>query len=251
MDETTTTPNPRPLIEVMKKALRREGITYAQLAPRLGLSEASIKRLFSQGRFTLAQVLAICAATGTELADLAGASRRRAVEKRELSLAQERALADEPRLLLLFHLLAQGRTTTEIARDYQLRGTEATRLLAQLDRLKLIDWLPGDRVRLKVPRDFAWRSDGPVRRRFGPEVLKEFLLDRFRGERALLRFEVRELSEASLQLLKRKLEKLAHEVAELAELDAALPSERRISTGIAVAIRPWVYSLATALKAVP
>lgn len=102
-----------------------------------------------------------------------------------------------------------------------------------------------------MPRDFAWRSDRPVRRRYGPEVLREFLLDRFRGERALLRFEVRELSEASLHLLRCKLEKLAHEAAELAELDAALPCERRISTGIAVAIRPWVYSLATALKAVP
>lgn len=68
------------------------------------------------------------------------------------------------------------------------------------------------------------------------------------GECALLRFEVRELSEASIQVIRRKLERVVHEVAELAELDASLPSARKRSVGIAAAMRPWVFSLAEALK---
>jgi hypothetical protein len=133
-------------------------------------------------------------------------------------------------------------------REYGFRGTDRTLLLAQLDRLKLIDLLPGDRVRLRVARDFRWRSQGPVRRRYGAKVLQEFLLDRFAGERSLLRFEVRELCESSIQVIRRKLERIAHEVAELAELDASLPSERKRSVGVAVAMRPWVFSIADALK---
>ncbi|MFN7782452.1 MAG: helix-turn-helix domain-containing protein [Lysobacterales bacterium] len=241
--------NPRPLIDALKRALRREGITYARLAPRLGLTEASIKRLFSQGRFSLQQVLQICDVLGVELSELARGSHTRAEEARELSLAQERALAEEPRLLLLFHLLCSGWTAAALGREFGIDGSERTLLLARLDRLGLIELQPRDRVRLRVPRDFRWRSHGPVRRRYGAQVLQEFMLDRFGGERSLLRFEARELSEASIQVLRRKLERLALEVAELAELDAGLPESRKRSMGVAVAMRPWVFSLAAALKA--
>ena len=242
--------NPRPLVDALKRALRREGITYAQLAPRLGLSEASIKRLFSQGRFSLQQVLQVCEVLGIELGELARGSQARAEHARELSMAQERALAEEPRLLLLFHLLCAGWSLPALAREFGISGSERTLLLARLDRLGLIELQPRDRVRLQVPRDFSWRSNGPVRRRYGAQVLQEFMLDRFAGERSLLRFEARELSEASIQVIRRKLERLALEVAELAELDAGLPESRKRSMGVAVAMRPWVFSLVGALKAV-
>lgn len=248
MSESALGGNPWPLIDAMKRGLRREGITYAQLAQRLELSEASIKRLFSRGRFTLHQVLAVCEAIGTDLAELGRSAQNRAEAIRQLSVAQERALAGDPRLLLLFHLLMAGWSLAEIGREYALQGTERTLLLARLDRLGLIELLPRDRLRLRIARDFSWRSNGPVRRRYGAQALREFLLDRFTGERALLRFEVRELSEASIQVIRRKLERVAHEVAELAELDASLPSERKRSVGVAVAMRPWVFSLAEALK---
>jgi Cro/C1-type HTH DNA-binding domain len=238
----------RPLIDGLKRALRHAGLTYAQLAPHLQLSEASIKRLFSQGRFSLEQLLRVCEVLGIDLAELARNSRSRAEAVRELESRQERALADHPPLLVLFHLLMAGWTVPDIAHEYQLRGTECTQLLAQLDRLKLIELLPNDRVKLRVAPDFSWRSDGPIRRRYGAQVMGEFLQDRFRGELALLRFEVRELSEASITLLRRKLERLAHEVAEFADLDASLPSARKRSVGVAVAIRPWTFSLERALK---
>lgn len=239
----------QPLIDALKRTLRREGLTYAQLAPHLKLSEASIKRLFSQGRFSLEQLLKVCDVLSIDLSELARTSRARAESVHELEDRQERALADHPPLLVLFHLLMAGWTVPDIARDYQLRGTECTQLLAQLDRLQLIELLPNDRVKLRIAADFSWRSDGPIRRRYGAQVMAEFLQDHFRGERALLRFEVRELSEASITLLRRKLERLGHEVAELADLDASLPSARKRSVGVAVAIRPWTFSLERALKA--
>ena len=246
------TPEPGPeqwaLVDALKRRLRQEGITYAQLGERIGLSEPSVKRLFSRGRFSLQQLLACCSALDTELGALCQSRQARAAESRELSVAQEKALAADPRLLLLFHLLVQGWKLADIAREYGFRGPDRTLLLAQLDRLGLIELLPQDRLRLRVPRDFRWRTQGPVRRRYGAAVLQEFLLDRFQGERALLRFEVRELSEASLQVVRRKLEKLAQEVAELAELDAFLPVERKYSVGVAMAMRPWVFSVAAALK---
>ncbi|MFZ5655675.1 MAG: transcriptional regulator [Pseudomonadota bacterium] len=248
MDSATPTANPAALVDALKRALRRQGLTYAAVATRMRLSEASIKRMLSRGRLSLEQMLQLADIAGTDLAELARQAKASARLPRVLGLEQERALAADPRLLLLFHLLVGGRSVEEIAREFDLRGTACTVLLARLDRLGLIELLPADRVRLRVAQDFAWRSDGPVRKRYGAQVLREFLHDRFDGERTLLRFEVRELSEASIDILRRKLQRLSAEVAELAELDAELPSARRHSVGVALAMRPWVFSIAEALK---
>ena len=64
----------------------------------------------------------------------------------------------------------------------------------------------------------------------------------------LFRFEVRELSKASVALLTRRLERLAAEFNEMAELDSYLPSSQRETIGMALGIRPYVVSWAMGLK---
>lgn len=248
MDDFAPRANPGPVIDALKRALRRQGLTYAVVATRMRLSEASIKRMFSRGRMTLEQLLKIAEIANTDLAELSRLSRDDKHAARQLTVEQEHALASDAPLLLLFHLLMAGRSVREIAREFEIRGTERTLLLARLDRIGLIELLPSDHVRLRVAQNFSWRSDGPVRRRYGPQVLREFLHDRFDGGRSLLRFEVRDLSEGSIDVVRRKLQKLANEITELAELDADLPAERTHSVGVALAVRPWVFSLAEALK---
>ena len=41
------------LVDALKRALKGKGITYAAVAEGLGLSEASVKRMFSRRDFTL------------------------------------------------------------------------------------------------------------------------------------------------------------------------------------------------------
>jgi transcriptional regulator with XRE-family HTH domain len=36
------------IIDTLKQELRKQGLTYKQVAGRLGLSEASVKRLFAE-----------------------------------------------------------------------------------------------------------------------------------------------------------------------------------------------------------
>lgn len=248
MNEHFAPANPGPLVDALKRAFRREGLTYAMVAARMRLSEASIKRMLSRGRMTLEQLLQLAEIANVDLAELARHAKGGRQAPRQLTIEQERALAADTRLLLLFHLLMAGRSVADIAQEFELRGPECTLLLARLDRLGMIEWLPGDRVRLRIAPDFSWRTDGPIRRRYGPQVVREFLHDRFEGERALLRFEVRELSDASIDVVRRKLQRLATEITELAELDAELPGDRKHSVGVALALRPWVFSVAEALK---
>ncbi|XIG22289.1 helix-turn-helix transcriptional regulator [Lysobacter enzymogenes] len=239
------------LLAALKRILKERGWRYADLAAALGLSEPTIKRLLSNGRIGLDRLEQICEALDIDFFELARSARGNRDARRHLSLAQETALAAEPRLMTVFHLLCQGWQSAAIGADYGLRKPELVRLLAQLDKLRLIELLPGDRTRLRVPRDFSWRDDGPVRARYFQLASREFLNHGFDGGEAFFALEIRELSEASAATLRRKLDKLVAEFKEAADLDIGLPPERRRSVGMLAASRPWVFSLVESLREAP
>lgn len=232
----------------LKQVLKTRGFTYAELARRIGLSEASVKRLFSHSTFTLRRLDQICAALEVDFFDLAKIGRYRAETASELSLEQETALARDPKLLTLLHLLLNEWRLSEIVREYEISETEGVRLLVRLDRLKLIELRSKNHVRILVSKNLVWRRGGPVRKVYEERVMREFFASTFQGESEMLRFELMELSPASLAVMQRKLQRLAAEFTELADIDAALPQDRRRNTGLVLAIRPWVLSLASQLR---
>ena len=238
----------RRIVEALKRALRAKGMTYAALARELHLSEASVKRLFSHGTFTLARIEDVMRVLELDLAELARQTRDPQDAATELSDAQEALLAGDERLLSVFWLLLNGWHAADIVDAYEITRTELTLALAKLERARLIDWDTGERVRLRVARDFGWRPGGPVKKAYGHRVTADFLRSRFSGPLELLRFEARDLSPASATVLRRRLERVLAEFAELAEADAALPARRREGVALLVACRPWAFSAAIALR---
>lgn len=236
------------LVEALKQALRARGLTYAQLARRLGLSEPTVKRMFSRGSFTLARIESILRVLDLEFYDLARMSRGAAGGPAQLTLEQETTLARDARLLSVFWLLLNDWSFEEILADYAVTRAELTLAFARLARVRLIDWGPRERARLAVSRDFQWRPGGPVKKAYGARVMQEFLAARFDGPGEWLRFEARDLSADSISVLRRRLEKLVAEFNETAEVDADLPGRRRQSLGLLVACRPWQFSAMIALK---
>ncbi len=232
----------------LKQFLKEKSITYAELAQQIRLSEASVKRLFSTSSFTLKRLVQICDALEVDIYALAKAARGTREQSVELSLTQEKALALDIKLLTLFHLLLHDWRFAEICKEFDITQTEGIKLLTKLDRLKLIELMPNNRVRMLCPQHFSWRIDGPVREKYQAAAVSEYLEGLFTPKNDLLRLEVRELSAASMAIIKRKLERLAVEFNELAEIDSSLPVAKRESVGMVMAIRPWVFSIVSALK---
>jgi len=241
-------PAPSRFVDALKKSLRLRGLTYGALARELRLSEASVKRMFSRGSFTLSRIEQILGVLDLELDEVARMSRGAAAAAGELSLEQEAALAKDERLLSVFWLLQNDWRFGEIVEAFAISRAELTAACARLEKLALIDWRPGDRVRLKVPRDFAWRAGGPVKKVYGRRVMQEFLQGRFEAPLELLRFESRVLSPESAVVLKRRLERLVRDFNEFAEVDSSVPSGRRLGVALLAACRPWEFSVVNALK---
>ena len=234
-------------VDALKRGVRARGLTYAQLAQRLQLSEASVKRMFSRGSFTLARIEEVLAAADLDLYEVARMTRAGA-GPRELSHEQELGLAKDERLLAVFWLLLNGWTYEEIARDFAISRAELTTAFARLEKLRLIEWGPRERARLLIARDFEWRSGGPAKKAYARRAMAEFLQGRFDTPLELLRFESRELSAESAATLKRKLEQLVTEFNERAEADSALPATRRVPVALLAGCRPWEFSAVNALK---
>jgi transcriptional regulator with XRE-family HTH domain len=236
------------LVDTLKRLLKSQGLTYADAAARLSISEASVKRLFSARTFTLKRMDEFCRLLDIDFFELARLARGRQAELREMTETQERSLAQDAKLLGVFYLLVSDWSAAEILARYELSRTELTRLLVHLDRLGLIELLPGDRVRLKVPKLLRLHQGGPIHRAHGKRVIDDFTAAEFDRIGGQFSFEYRELSKASYELMQRRLERVVAEFLELAELDATLPSRRRETTGLLVAMRPWALSRVTGLK---
>jgi DNA-binding Xre family transcriptional regulator len=237
------------IIAVLKRSLKARGATYRDLASTVGLSEASIKRIFAEETFSLARLEQICTALGLSIAEVARmAAQQTTSGGQQLTLEQEQVLASDWHLLACFHLLLNGRQPADIGRELDLQERQLRGLLVKLDAAKLIELQPKLKARLRTPNVIAWRSDGPVRRLYEQQVKTEFLQAEFTGRHEQINFISAELSEASAKILKRKAELLARDFAELAALDAGLPDKEKRSIGLLLALRPWVFSMFDGLR---
>jgi hypothetical protein len=130
-------------------------------------------------------------------------------------------------------------------KHYVLTQAEIVKLALRLERLGLVEVMPHDQVKLRVHKTLRLRRHGPVRLIHGPAVIADFMGANFDKAGGLFRFEVRELSKATIALLQKRMERLA---TEMNELDAYLPPEQRETVGMALALRPYVVSWAMGLK---
>lgn len=222
--------------------LKERGLTYADVARSLGLSTASVKRLFSTGSFTLRRLEQTCALAKVALADLATRAEERTTATAKLSLAQEQEIVADPKLFLVTWLVLNRATFEEIVRDYVLGEREVLRYLIRLDRLRIIELMPGNRVKLLVDRHFVWRTAGPVQAYLFDTLLREFFAVRFAGAAEEFYFHGGAVSEAALAQLSGAIRDAAGACVGIIERDREFPARRRGGAAFVLALRPWNYS---------
>ena len=236
------------LVTQLKRYLKSQGTSYADLAKQLRLSESSVKRMFSKQSFSVRRLEQICNLVGLELSDLVELMNEQRAYVTELTPEQERALLAEPKQLLMTYLLINGWQLDDIIANFDISEQEANRLLIRLHRAKLIELLPLNRVKLLTARNFTWRKDGPIQQFFTQQVQKEFLDAPFSGPGEKLRFLGGMLSRSGLVQMQQAIDRIASEFDELSQRDAALPLTERLSCSTVFAIRPWEFSVFSDLR---
>jgi transcriptional regulator with XRE-family HTH domain len=227
------------LVDTLKRELRSRGITYAAVASHLGMSEASVKRMFAHKEFTLSRLDRICELAGIEFSELARLIAPQDAVISQLSYEQEKEFVENHKLMLVALCTLNHWSFDEIVAAYDISPAECVKLLAHLDRLKFIELLPNNRIRLLVSRAFAWIPDGPIQRLFKEQFQVDFFRSSFDRDNELLLLANGALSRASVSALLARLRKTAAEFSGMRSDDASLPSAERTPITLLLAARPW------------
>jgi len=230
------------LIDALKQALKAQGVTYARVARTLGLSETSVKRMFSRRDFTLKRLDRVLELAGVELADLARPQARPDRLISRLTPEQERTIVSDKKLMLVALCAMNQFSLEKIIRTYNLSEAECIRLLVRLDRLGIIRLLPGNRIRLLLSRMFSWLPDGPMQQYFKAQAQDEYFRSRFDGPGELMLFVNGRLSKSSREAMLARLRRVASDFAESHNEDARRSVEERSGMSMMLAIRPWELS---------
>ena len=236
------------LVDVLKRELRMRGITYAQVARKLDLSEASVKRMFSRRDFTLKRLDQVCQLAQSEFSDLARALAQHESRVSQLSFEQEKEIASSIKLFLVAVCVLNHVDLEQIVARYDLSRAECIQLLVKLDRVGFIQLLPNNRIRLLVSRDFSWLPDGPIQRFFKQHAHGDFVRSRFdRPDEYFIAINGM-LSTASRAAIVARLKRIAREFSELHNDDVRLPPSQRMNMTMLVAIRHWELQAFTELR---
>ncbi|MCC7483819.1 MAG: helix-turn-helix domain-containing protein [Burkholderiales bacterium] len=227
------------LVDVLKRELKARGITYAQVARALRLSEASVKRMFSRRDFTLKRLDQVCELTRAEFSDLARRLHEEENLVSRLTLEQEKAIVSDRRLFLVAVCALNRVSFEEIVAIYDISRTECIQLLARLDRLGFIQLQPNNRIRLLVSHTFTWLPDGPIQRFFNEQAHNEYFRSRFARPHEHMVVMNGLLSRTSSAAIVARLKRVAREFSELQREDTGLPLSHRSPMSLLVAIRHW------------
>ena len=233
----------RELINTLKKALKAQGKTYADVAVALGLTEASVKRLFSQQSFSLSRLDKVCQLLDMEITDLVQLMSEQQQHLQQLTIEQEKEITADVTLTLVAVCVLNRWTMDDILSYYHLTEPQCVRHLVKLDRLKVIELLPKNRIKLLVAPNFSWRENGPIQLFFQRKISQEFFNTRFSRDDECLMVLNGMFSSQSNAEFQRKLKRLAREFDVLNNDDAALDLEKRNGVTLVLAMRDWQYGL--------
>lgn len=232
-------PQVHSLFVALKTELKSRGVTYLGVANHIGLTEASVKRMFSQEDISLKRLDSICQLLEIDISQL---TRTNDADTRALKLlteVQELEIVSDERQFAVSFLVLNGWTYDELLKYFDFSEHELIQRLAKLDKLKLIELLPRNRIKLRVAPNFTWRKKGPIKTFFATHFQSRFMENQFEGEHDFLRFMSGMYSPLTCSIIQKKLHDLAAEIDQLNQQDRDLPLEQRVPFAVLLAIRPW------------
>jgi transcriptional regulator with XRE-family HTH domain len=228
------------LVDALKRELKARGITYAELAVRISMSEASIKRMFAQKNFTLQRLDEILEATSIDFRDIAIAEHEEPKLISELTYAQEKEIIGDTKLFIVAVSTLNLISVEQMLKIYDMTEADVVKCLTRLDRIGFLQLQPGNRTKLLVSRTFRWIPNGPIQNYFRELAYSDYLDSKFDGDQELMRVINVMLSKESIAALLGRLKQVAREFSQQHQMDSRLPFEEKHAISFMLAARPWM-----------
>ena len=236
------------IVQILKQQLKQSGIRYRDLAKRLDLSESAVKQMFASENFSLKRLDQLCEILQIDIGEIVSLSEAANLKMECLEEKQEAELVTDTKLLLVAYSLINFLSVDEILSRYAIEETEMILLLAKLDKMKLIELLPGNRVRLLIATNFKWISKGPIETFFRNNVQQEFLQGSFTEDGAIQIVKNGDLTERGKLRIIERIKSVGVLFDDIVREDKKLKSDFRKGTSMILAIRNWEFAAFTKLQ---
>jgi len=201
------------ILEGLKALIRAQGVTYAQLAKKLKISESSIKKYFSESRMTLDVLDQICIALNTNVDEILSQSRElNEPLKRRFRLDQEDFLAESDLHFYIFFHILRGISSQEIlSKLNETSKLDFHRCIRSLEQLELIRTQPKGGIIALFSFGASIQAHGPLWKKFHGTAISEFFKADFSIPKAHLNLCVGYLSQQNAKALQAKLFQIEQE----------------------------------------
>ena len=229
------------IVATLKRELKSRGLTYRDVAARLELSESAVKHMFSTGNFTLKRLDSLCEILEADISELVALSEAREQRIERLSDEHEREIVADIKLLLITYCLVNHWQFHEIIERYDVSRAEGLRYLRRLDSMKIIEVLPGERVRLLIANNFAWRRHGAMEQFFTRRVQTDFFRGDFTADGSIRVAKNGMLSRKAQRQLADKLKAVGELFDDTTWEERKMPANERHGTTMVLAMRQWFF----------
>ncbi|MBX3018290.1 MAG: helix-turn-helix transcriptional regulator [Bdellovibrionaceae bacterium] len=226
----------------LKRALRDQGVTYTELGRQLRMSESGVKKLFAAPDISLDRLGQICEILGLSVHELLD-PKTSLSETQTITLtekAQEFFMKNRACFLFLILLYTEPLGFEELIARHKIGRQRAYGYLRELERLKLLRWLPGDRVDLRKDVPALFRYEGRFMKQIVREWSEELLgeaLENPQGEMDFFTSRILHLTPESTREFKRAFDDLVSEFARRSVREKKLQRQRVLPTRSLVVLR--------------
>lgn len=176
----------KQLIEALKSLLKQQKKTYREVSEWLGLSEGSVKRLFSKADMSIERLLLILSHLGRDMNDLVSVMNADSRQISQITVEQERELVEDIPAILTAVAVLSNLQIGEIVRHYQLDEAVVEQALLKLDKMRILTLLPNNHYQLNVHPNFRWLAGGPIQHFFMDNLAASFISEQLQDDDELL-----------------------------------------------------------------
>ena len=245
----TMKPPPSPLFRLIRRLLKARGFTYRDVAQAVGASEVSVKRWISQENLTIQQLTTIAEMLGMTAVELMQDAEEPYLAR--LTLEQEQELVSDTRLLLVAACVLRHWSLADIIEIYKLTEKECLKHLQTLDRIRMIDLMPRNRIRLRVARDFNALPDGPLQHYYRGKIHTDFFNSQFKGPYEKYVTLRAMLTPAAIGQFEKQINGLQLQLDELHKESRQAPLSQRQPMFVCLAYRDWELEAFDVLRRQP
>lgn len=230
------------ILSVIKKILKSRSLSYQKVAEGLGVSEVSIKRIFSGDTISLKNLLLICDLLNVSFLDIATIAKENSTTEYLLNKRQDDFFSEHPRLYALFIDLYRRTSPIKVKEYWNLTETEYFKILRNYEKLDLLTLYPGNHFKFNMTGIIKIPSSGKLKKLFFKHNLEFLAHVQVHAQTPGYLIQTSEilLSHENIKSLTRDLEDLSQKYRSKAFTDeTVLPEQDKKSIRLLVAMAPY------------